>query len=175
MSARGLIAAVILALPLAARAEAPAPMVAVPGYEKQALVGEWFEVAATPSFVEQDCHGTTVSVAPREDTRLVFKMACHKGSVEGKVLPIDGILAETAPGVFELRFVHLSDLGGVTLIVLWQAPDDSMTVIGAPDGKVGWIWSKTAHPDPQALQAAKAELAKYGYNPRFIADVDQGK
>lgn len=175
---RGLAAlmALILALaPPALRAEAPEPMVAVAGYEKQALVGDWFVVASTPWFLKADCHGTTVSIATREDSRLVFKLACPVGSLDGKVVPIEGILAETEPGVFALRLVRLAEIGGVTLFVLWQAADASLAVIGAPDGRVGWVWSKTAHPDRQALEEAKAVLAKYGYNPRYIADIDQGK
>lgn len=175
---RGLAAlsALILALaPLALRAEAPEPMVAVPGYEKQALLGEWFLVATTPWFLKADCHGTTVGITSREDSRLEFKLACPVGSVTGKIVPVDGILAETAPGEFVLRFVRLAEIGGITLVVLWQAEDDSMAVIGATDGRVGWVWSKTAHPDPKALEAAKAILAKHGYNPRYIADVEQGK
>lgn len=162
-------------LPLgSARAEAFPPMVPPEGFAKTRLVGEWFEVAATPWFLEKDCHGTTVSVATREDSRLVFKLACRKGSLDGKVVHIEGLLAEVEPGVFALRLVRLAEVR-VTLIVLWQAEDDSMAVIAAPDGTVGWVWSKTAHPDPQALEAAKAVLAKYGYNPRYIADIDQGK
>jgi len=157
------------------RAEGFPPMVPPEGFAKARLVGAWFEVAATPWFLEKDCHGTTVSVASREDSRLVFKLACRKGSIDGKVLPIEGLLAEVEPGSYVLRLVRLPEVGGVPLIVLWQAEDDSMAVIAAPNGTVGWVWSKTAHPDPAALEAAKAVLAKYGYNPRYIADIEQGK
>lgn len=166
-------AALLLIAPPAG-AQAFPPMVPPEGYAKTRLVGEWFEVAATPWYLETDCHGTTVSVATREDSRLVFKLACRKGSVTGKIVPIEGLLAEVEPGAFVLRLVRLAEVR-VPLIVLWQAEDDSMAVLGAPDGQVGWVWSKTAHPDPKALEEAKAVLAKYGYNPRYIADIDQGK
>ncbi|MBC7479108.1 MAG: lipocalin family protein, partial [Pseudorhodobacter sp.] len=107
-------------------------------YDKLRLVGDWYEVAQTPTLLEQDCHGTTASVATRQDTRLTLKIACRKGSLTGNILPIDGVLVETAPAAFSLRLVHLSDFGTVNLVVLWQAPDDSMAAIGGTRGEVGW-------------------------------------
>jgi len=158
-------------LPLAALAEGMQP---VPGFDRQALLGDWFEVASTPTLLEQDCHGVTVDVAPRDDSRLTMKIACHKGRVDGPVLPIEGVMAETVPGSFSVRLVRLSEVGILDLVVLWQAEDGSMVALGSPVGAVGWVWSRTAHPEPAALKAAKAALAKNGYNPQFIADVDQG-
>ena len=152
------------------------PMQAPANYDSKALLGDWFEVAATPNILEHDCHGTTASVAARtEDSRLELKIACHKGAVDGKVLPIEGIMVETAPGEFQVRFVHLSQLGNLFLVVLWQSEDGGMAVLGSPTGDVGWVWSRVPHPDAAALEAAKAILAGAGYNPRYIADVDQGK
>ena len=28
-------------------------------YDKARLIGDWYEVAQTPTLLEQDCHGTT--------------------------------------------------------------------------------------------------------------------
>ena len=149
------------------------PLVALAGYDKARLIGHWFEVAQTPNFLEQDCHGTTAEVATRDDSRLTVKIACHKASLSGTVLPLEGVMAETAPGTYELRLVRLTELGNLDLTVLWQAPDDSMAVLGAPKGEVGWIWSKTAHPAPQALADAKAALVAAGYRARAIRSVEQ--
>jgi lipocalin len=115
-------------------------------------------------------------VAPRpEDSRLVLKIACHKGSVDGTVLPIDGLMVETAPGNFEVRFVRLPQFGNLNLMVLWEASDAGVVVLASPTGDVGWVWSKAAHPDAAALMAAKKVLQDNGYNPEAIALVDQGK
>lgn len=149
------------------------PLVALAAYDKARLVGQWYEVAQTPTFLEQDCHGTTVAVATRDDSRLTVKIACHKGTVAGTILPLEGVLAQTDPGVFQLRFVRLAELDNLQLAVLWQAPDDSIAVLGAPLGEVGWIWSKTAHPDPQTLDDAKSALVAAGYRAKAIRLVDQ--
>lgn len=149
------------------------PLVAVEGFDQARLVGDWYEVAQTPTFLEQDCHGTTVAVATREDSRLTFKIACRKGSVSGPVMPLEGILVQTGAGRFHLRLFRLAELGNLPLTLLWQAPDDSMAVLGASFGEVGWIWSKTPHPDPAALDVAKAILVAAGYRADMIRNVEQ--
>ena len=151
------------------------PMVAVAGYEPARLVGQWFEVAQTPSFLEQDCHGTTAEVASRDDSRLTLKIVCHKSRVSGPILPLDGVMAQTDPALFEVRFVKLLELGNLTFVVLWQADDNSMAAIGSPKGDIGWIWSKSVHPDAATLQKAKAALVAAGYKASAIKPVDQGE
>jgi apolipoprotein D and lipocalin family protein len=167
--------ALAVMLPWAAMAQDAALMVAIPGYDPAKLVGDWYEVASSPSQLEQDCYGTTAKVEMRVDGRLVLKIACHKGSLDGPVLPIEGVMVPGEPGRFDVRFVHLMELGNLALVVLWQAPDNSVAVIGNPLGAVGWVWSKSPHPDATVVDAAKQELVKVGYAARFIADVDQGK
>ena len=149
------------------------PLVALADHDQARLVGDWYEVAQTPTFLEQDCHGTTVAVSARDDSRLTVKIACHKGAVTGPVLPLEGVLVQTRPGQFQLRLFRLADLGNLPLTLLWQAPDDSMAVLGAPRGEVGWIWSKAPHPDPAALDAAKAVLVAAGYRAEAIRNVEQ--
>lgn len=149
------------------------PLIAVAGYEQARLVGDWFEVAQTPTFLEQDCHGTTVEVAARDDSRLTVKIACHKGDVSGPILPLEGVLVQTESGLFQLRLFRLAELGNLQLALLWQAADDSMAVLGAPFGEVGWVWSKTPHPDPAVLEQAKAVLVAAGYRAKSIRNVEQ--
>ena len=149
------------------------PLVSINGFDQARLVGDWFEVAQTPSFLEQDCHGTTAAVALRDDSRLTLKIACHKTSLAGPVLRLEGILVETDPGAFQMRLMNLQELGNLPLVVLWQAADDSMAAIGAPGGEIGWIWAKSAHPDPQALEEAKQALIGAGYRVTAIRSVDQ--
>jgi lipocalin len=149
------------------------PMVAVAQYDSVRLLGSWFEVAQTPSLLEQNCHGTTARVEARDDSRLTLKIACHKGSLSGKVLPIEGVMAETEPGIFQLRLVHLMEMGNLQLVVLWQAPDDRMVAIGSPLAQVGWVWSKTATPDPTGLEDGKQALIAAGYRANAIKSVEQ--
>jgi lipocalin len=149
------------------------PMEAITGYESARLVGQWFEVAQTPSFLEQDCHGTTAEVTARDDSRLTLKIACHKFNLSGPILLLEGVMAETDPAIFEVRFVKLLELGNLQLVVLWQADDNSMVAIGSPTGQIGWIWSKSAHPDAAVLKQAKAALVGAGYKERAIKPVDQ--
>lgn len=149
------------------------PMFTVAGYDQTRLLGDWYEVAQTPTFMQPDCYGTTATVAARDDSRLTLKIACHLGGLTGPVLPLEGVLVHTESGLFQLRIFRLGEMGNFQLLLLWQAPDDSMAVIGAPLGEVGWIWSKSPHPDPAALEEAGAVLVAAGYRAEAIKDVEQ--
>jgi apolipoprotein D and lipocalin family protein len=123
--------------------------------------------------IEPDCQAVTSDVATREDSRLTLKIACHKGSVDGPVLPIEGILAEIAPGIFAMRFVRPQGFGGLTLVVLWQADDDSLAVLGTPGGQIGWVWSKTPVVDSTTLDLGREKLVSAGYKVGAIHPVKQ--
>ena len=149
------------------------PMVAVAGFDKARLVGAWYEVARSASTLEVDCHGVTTDIAARDDSRLTLKIACHEGRVGGPVLPIEGVMAETAPGLYQVRFLHLAELGNLELAVLWAAPDDSMVVIGSALGQVGWVLAQVPEPDVAAYEAGVKVLVDNGYVPGAIAPVEQ--
>jgi apolipoprotein D and lipocalin family protein len=104
---------------------------------------------------------------------LTLKIACHKGSVDGPVLSIEGILAEVAPGIFRMRFVHPQGFGGLTLAVLWQADDDSLAVLGTPGGQIGWVWSKTPLVGSATLDLGRGKLVSAGYKAQAIHPVKQ--
>lgn len=168
----GLVALALLALPVQAKPvrNVALPMVAVAGYEKARLVGEWYEVARSDSFLEVDCHGVTTSIAARDDSRLTLKLACHKGRVDGPLLPIEGVMVEVAPGLYQLRLVRLAQLGNLELAVLWAAPDDSIVVIGSALGQVGWVLAKS--PEADSAEGVQV-LVDNGYAPGAIAPVEQ--
>ena len=149
------------------------PMFVVPDHDKARLVGNWFEVARSTSILETDCHGVTTEIATRDDSRLTLKIACHKGRVDGPLVPIDGVMVEVAPGQYQLRLVRLSQLGNLGLAVLWAAPDDSMVVIGSAQGLVGWVLAKVPAPDEADIAAGVRVLEDNGYHPRAVERVDQ--
>jgi lipocalin len=150
-----------------------APMVAVAGYDKARLIGDWFDVARSKNMLEADCYGVTTDIAGREDSRLTLKIACHKGRLDGPVVPNEGVMVEVAQGQYQLRLMRLAELGNLEMAVLWAAPDDSMVVIGPVWGQVGWVLAKVPEPDGAALDAGIQVLVDNGYAPRAIAPVEQ--
>lgn len=146
------------------------PMGVVEGFDKARLVGEWYQLARSESILEADCHGVTVRIESREDSRLTMKLACHKGRTDGPLVPIEGVMAEVIPGLYQLRLVRLAQFGDLEMAVLWAAPDDSMVVIGSRPGQLGWVLAKS----PQADSAAGVQvLVDNGYAPGAIAPVEQ--
>jgi len=171
-----LAAAVFLAaLPAAAgpRRDPAAPLVPVPELDRAELLGDWFEVAQTPTVLERDCHGTTAQVELRDDSRLTLKIACPVGAFDGPVLPIDGIMVETAPGVFVVRLVRLPQMGNLQLVVIWQAQDRSLVALASPLGDIGWIWARSDRPDSGLLEEARRALVAAGYPESAIHDTPQ--
>ena len=168
-------AALLAALPAAAgpRRDPAAPMAPVPELDRSELLGAWFEVAQTPTVLERDCHGTTALVELRDDSRLTLRIACPVGALDGPVLPIDGIMVETAPGIFVVRLVRLSQMGNLQLVVIWQSPDKSLVALAAPLGEIGWVWARSARPDAGLLEDARRALVEAGYPEAAIRAVPQ--
>ena len=84
-----------------------------------------------------------------------------------------GIMVETAPGVFLVRLIRMAHLGNLPLVVIWEAEDANMVALGAPRGEIGWVWSRTAHPEPSALEAARQALVAQGYRASAFRSVEQ--
>jgi lipocalin len=146
------------------------PMLVVEGFDKLRLVGQWFQVARSDSWMEADCQGVTATIAARDDSRLTLKLACHKGAPDGPLVPIECVLAEVIPGLYYWRLVRLAQLGDLELAVLWAAQDDSMVVIGARTGQIGWVLARS--PDAKVAQGVQV-LVDNGYNLAANAPVEQ--
>ena len=167
---------VLLALaPIAGRAEMlrdiTQPMVAVAGFDRAGLLGLWHEVARTPTVLEYDCHGVTFDFAPRDDGRLIMRLACPTGSAAGKVLNIDAVMVETSPGIFAVNFVRFSAFGTLELVVLSQSAE--VLVLGSGLGNIGWVLTRDAVPAPEAVAAGVQVLVDNFYRPGAIARLDQ--
>lgn len=92
-----------------------------------------------------------------------MRISCHVGGLDGPILPIDGIIVETAPGLFLVRLIRLPHLGNLPLVVIWESQDAGLIVLGTPRGEIGWIWARSAHPDPAGLDAARQAFGAQGY------------
>lgn len=171
-----LAAVIFLAVPAGAETarDPAAPLEPAAGIDRADILGDWFEVAQTPTLLERDCHATTVKVEPRDDSRLTLRIACHVGALDGPVLPIEGIMVEAEPGVFVMRLVRLPQVGNLPVIVIWQAPDESLVALAAPLGQIGWVWARSAAPDAVLLDQARQALVLAGYPAAAIRAVPQG-
>ncbi|MBV7378445.1 lipocalin family protein [Maritimibacter dapengensis] len=147
------------------------PLIALTTFEQSRLLGDWFEVARTPTMLGRDCHGTTVRIEERDDSRLTLKINCHVGRLEGSVLAIEGIIVELSPGVFVARLNRLPQIGNLPMIVLWEDEEAGLLVLGAPRGEIGFLWSREATPDAAALDTARQALVAQGYRTDLIETV----
>jgi|AntAceMinimDraft_12_1070368.scaffolds.fasta_scaffold06707_7 lipocalin len=165
--------AMLFALPaLAQQVRDPGtPLIPLTTYAQSQLLGDWFEVARTPTLLGRDCHGTTVRIEERDDSRLTLKINCHVGRLDGPILAIEGIIVEISPGVFVARLNRLPQIGNLPLVVLWEAEDAGLLAIGAPRGEIGFLWSRRANPDAAMLDAARQALVSQGYREGAIAAV----
>ena len=169
------LAAGLCALPLQAQQvrDPGVPLVPQGDFDRESLLGSWFEVAQTPTLLERDCHGTTATVETREDSRFTLRIACQVGRLGGPVLPIEGVLVETAPGVFQVRLNRLPQMGNLVLVVAWLSPGADVLALAAPRGEIGWIWARDAVPDAGMLDEARAALVGQGYRASAIRPVPQ--
>lgn len=136
------------------------------------LMGPWYEVARSPSLLEQDCAGVTTEFRPRaEDSRIELRIACHKGGPTGPLVAIEGIAAPVAPAVMLVRLVRLSQLGTLDLQVLHLDAAEGVAAIGAERGQIGWVLARDLAADPAAINRAIGVLVENGYDAAAIARV----
>ena len=60
-------------------------------------VGQWFEIATTPSQQQRVCAGTKAIYSPGEDERINVTNQCNRGSLDGNVQTIDGYAESWTP------------------------------------------------------------------------------
>jgi hypothetical protein len=61
------------------------------------------------------------------------------------------------------------------MVALWQSDDDGAAAIGGHLAEIGRVWSKTAHPDPRRIEAARHPLISAGYRSTAIHPLEQAQ
>ncbi|WP_439154787.1 lipocalin family protein [Yoonia sp.] len=148
-----------------------APIASKAVFEPERYLGLWYEVARFPVFFEQGCVGVTAEYGLRDDGLLSVLNICRNadGSERSRIA---GTAEIVGPGRLKVRFPSVP-FGAADYWVLWTDADYRTAVVGAPNGRAGWILNRTPDIRLDRLNAARDVLKFNGYDVTRLMEVPQ--
>lgn len=148
-----------------------APIASKAVFEPERYLGTWYEVARYPVPFEAGCVGVTATYGLREDGLLSVLNICRNadGSERSR---IEGTAEIVGPGRLKVRFPSVPFVAA-DYWVLWTDADYRTAVVGAPNGRSGWILNREPTIPADRLAAARDILQFNGYDLSRLMEVPQ--
>lgn len=140
-------------------------------FEPERYLGTWYEVARYPVPFEAGCVGVTATYGLRDDGLLSVLNICRNpdGSERSR---IEGTAEIVGPGRLKVRFPSVPFVAA-DYWVLWTDADYRTAVVGAPNGRSGWILNRDPVIPEDRLAAARDILQFNGYDLSRLMEVPQ--
>ena len=147
------------------------PIASVALFDAERYLGVWYEVARFPVVFERGCAGVTAEYQKLDDSRISVFNTCRNldGSVKSEIL---GEAEIVAPARLKVSFPSVP-FGASDYWVLWVDEGYRTAVVGAPNGKSGWILNREPQISADRLQAARDVLDFNGYDLSRLMEVPQ--
>lgn len=148
-----------------------APISSQAVFDPQRYLGLWYEVARFPVFFEEGCVGVTAEYGLRDDGLLSVLNICRNpdGTERSR---IEGTAEIVGAGRLKVHFPSVP-FGAADYWVLWTDADYDTAVVGAPNGRAGWILNRTPEIRADRLNAARDVLKFNGYDVSRLMEVPQ--
>lgn len=142
-------------------------------FDPAKYLGTWYEIARFPVPFERGCAGVTADYGAGENGRITVRNTCR--NLDGTVRStIEGYADVTGPGRLAVTFPTLP-FGASDYWVLWTDDGYRTAVVGAPDGRSGWILNRDPIIPADRLKAAREVLDFNGYDVSRLVMVPHGE
>jgi apolipoprotein D and lipocalin family protein len=140
-------------------------------FDPDRYLGTWYEVARYPVLFERGCVGVTATYGKRDDGAISVLNICRNpdGMVKSR---IEGKAEIVGPGRLAVSFPSVP-FGASDYWVLWVDEGYRTAVVGAPNGKSGWILNRDPQLPVDRLNAAREVLDFNGYDLDRLMEVPQ--
>lgn len=140
-------------------------------FDPTRYLGTWYEVARYPVLFERGCVGVTATYGMREDGDISVLNICRNpdGTVKSR---IEGKAEIVGPARLKVSFPSVP-FGASDYWVLWVDEGYRTAVVGAPNGKSGWILNRDPQIPQDRLNAAREVLDFNGYDLSKLMEVPQ--
>jgi len=147
------------------------PISSVALFDAARYLGVWYEVARFPVVFERGCAGVTAEYQMLDDNRISVLNTCRDldGNVASEIL---GEAEIVGPARLKVSFPSVP-FGASDYWVLWVDEGYRTAVVGAPNGKSGWILNRDPQIPADRLQAARDVLDFNGYDLERLMEVPQ--
>ncbi len=140
-------------------------------FEPARYLGTWYEVARFPVPFEAGCVGVTAEYGAIAENLISVKNTCRREDGSIKSI-IEGEAAIVGPGRLKVSFPSVP-FGAADYWVLWVDEGYRTAVVGAPNGRSGWILNRDPDIPSDRLAAAKEILDFNGYDLSRLYEVPQ--
>jgi apolipoprotein D and lipocalin family protein len=140
------------------------PMQTVSGFDLDRYLGLWYEIARYPFSFENGCAGVTAEYAMKPDGKVRVVNSCREGTVDGPLRVSEGTAELVGDGKLEVGFVSFLPFITGDYWVIHLEPDYSVAAVGSPNGKTGWILSRSKTISQAKFDRATAALTANGYD-----------
>ena len=140
------------------------PMQTVSGFDLDRYLGLWYEIARYPFSFENGCAGVTAEYAMKPDGKVRVVNSCREGTVDGPLRVSEGTAELVGDGKLEVGFVSFLPFITGYYWVIHLEPDYSVAAVGSPNGKTGWILSRSKTISQAKFDRATAALTANGYD-----------
>lgn len=141
-------------------------------FEPEKYLGTWYEIARFPVPFEAGCAGVTAEYGALPDGKISVLNTCRNldGSVRSTIA---GSAEIVGPGRLAVSFPSVP-FGAADYWVLWTDESYRTAVVGAPNGRSGWILNREPTIPGDRLVAARQVLDFNGYDLSRLVIVPQG-
>ena len=146
-----------------------APIASKALFEPERYLGVWYEVARYPVPFQTGCVGVTAEYGLRDDGLLSVLNIC-RNPAGAETARIEGTAEIVGPGRLKVRFPSVP-LVAADYWVLWTDEDYRTAVVGAPNGRSGWILNRTPEIRADRFEAARDILEFNGYDLTRLLEV----
>lgn len=142
-------------------------------FEPEKYLGTWYEIARFPVPFEAGCAGVTAEYGALPDGAISVLNTCR--TLDGAVRStIAGSAEVVGPGRLAVSFPSVP-FGAADYWVLWTDDAYRTAVVGAPNGRSGWILNRTPDISQDRLTAAREVLDFNGYDLERLVMVPHGE
>ena len=139
-------------------------------FDADRYAGRWYEVARYPVPFETGCVGVTAEYAPLPDGGLSVLNTCRNSDGSTRST-IEGRADVVGPGRLTVRFDTIPFPADYW--VLWIDEGYRTAVVGAPNGRSGWILNRDPQIPADRLRAARDVLEFNGYDLDRLVEVSR--
>ena len=140
-------------------------------------VGQWYEIATTPSQQQQICAGTKAIYAAGENGRINVTNQCNRGSLDGTVQTIDGyaeVVDESTNAKLEVTFFGF---GAPYWVIALDGTDTDApyqwAVVSGPSDTSMWLLSRTPQLSEDNRAAIESHLQERGIDTSSLINTAQ--
>lgn len=148
-----------------------APISSKAVFDAERYAGTWHEVARFPVPFEAGCVGVTATYGLRDDGLLSVLNVCRNAD-GGEKSRITGTAEIVGPGRLKVQFASVPFVKA-DYWVLWTDDEYRTAVVGAPNGRSGWILNRTPNIRADRLETARDILDFNGYDLSRLMEVSQ--